>query len=119
MRLVDTGIWIDHLREPDPALFNALDGQDVLTHAYVQGELALGNLGRRGLTFMALLKLPEAIVAKHEEVMELITRRSLHSSGIGYVDAHLVASVLLTPYAKLWTRDRKLAVVADRLGILA
>lgn len=91
----------------------------MLRHPYVEGELALGNLGRRGLTLLALLKLPDSLVATHEEVVGLISRHSLHGSGIGYVDAHLIASTLLTPDAKLWTRDRKLAVVAARLGVLA
>jgi len=88
----------------------------VLCHPFVIGELALGRLGDRGI-LEALADLPRAAVATDSEVLGVIGRRGLADSGIGYLDAHLLAAAMLTPDARLWTRDRRLAAAAERLGL--
>lgn len=117
MILVDTSVWIDHLRSGDAALRGLLDGGAVLGHPWVVGELALGNLGNRGEVLGLLRGLPQASVATAEETLLLIERETLHGAGIGYVDAQLLAAARLTREASLWTRDKRLIVVATRLGV--
>lgn len=117
MILVDTSVWIDHLRGGDLNLARRLDGGEVLGHPLVIGELAMGNLRQRRLILSALEGLPKALVARDDEVMAFIEREALHGLGVGYVDAHLLASARLTPDARLWTRDRRLTEVAERLGV--
>lgn len=117
MILVDTSVWIDHLRNGDAALVRRLETGQVLAHPFVIGELALGNLRLRQSILDALHDLPQALVASDREVLTLIDRHSLAGLGIGYVDAHLLAAVKLTPDARLWTRDRRLSGVAERLGL--
>jgi hypothetical protein len=83
----------------------------------VIGELALGNLRSRDLVLGALQDLPRAVVPSDREVLRVIDRHTLFGLGIGYVDVHLLAAVRMTPEAALWTRDRRLQAVADRLGL--
>jgi predicted nucleic acid-binding protein len=115
--LVDTSIWIEHLRNGEPRLAQLLDANQVLGHAFVVGELALGQLGRRKVILDSLRNLPQAHVASDPEVLRFIETAALHGLGIGYVDAHLLAATRLTPECRLWTRDRKLQGVAERLGV--
>ncbi len=117
MILVDTSIWIDHLRSSDEQLVALLDSGKVLAHPFVTGELALGNLGNRHAVLGALQELPHAKVATSAEVLQFIGEKALYGSGIGYTDAHLLAAVLLTPGSTLWTRDKRLHALASRLGI--
>ena len=119
MILVDTSVWIDYLRARDERLENLLENGRVLTHPFVIGELALGNLRQRALILAALTRLPSATPASDQEVLDFIERHRLFGGGIGYVDAHLLASVGLTADAELWTRDRRLAGVAAGLGVAA
>ncbi|PZA09911.1 VapC toxin family PIN domain ribonuclease [Rhodopseudomonas palustris] len=119
MLLVDTSIWIDHFRKGDSTLSAALGREEVLVHAFVMGELALGHNVHFETIAADLSDLPQATIAVPGEVLRLISRAELGGSGIGYVDAHLVASTLLTPEAQLWTRDKRLKAVADRLSISA
>jgi hypothetical protein len=119
MLLVDTSIWIDHFRKENPRLSAALVRRQVLIHAFVLGELALGRALRFSEIAEDLSDLPNATIATPAEILRLISRAELGSSGIGYVDAHLVASTLLTPGCRLWTRDKKLRAVAERLSIAA
>lgn len=119
MILVDTSVWVDHLRVGSTVLSRMLDDGRVLAHPFVTGEVALGSLRQRHLVLDALRELPQAIVASDSEVFELIERQPLHGLGIGYVDAHLLAAVRLTAGARLWTRDRRLHAVAARLGLAA
>lgn len=119
MILVDSSVWIDHLRSGDPVLGNLLNRGQVLGHPFVVGEVALGSLRQRGAIVAALKALPPATRAGDSEVMTLIEARALHGRGIGFVDAHLLAAVLLTPGARLWTRDRRLSRVAEELGLSA
>jgi predicted nucleic acid-binding protein len=117
--LVDTSVWIEHLRSGDSRLVELLEGRQVLAHPFVVGELALGNIKRRAMILDALGNLPRASVASDDEVLGLIEGRSLFGLGIGYVDVHLLASALLSDDASLWTRDRRLNDVAQRLGVAA
>jgi len=119
MILIDTSVWADHLRAGDATLSGLLDGGEVLGHPFVTGELALGRLRRRELILTALQELPQATVASNEEVLHFIDRQALFGLGIGFVDAHLLASVRLTAHAQLWTRDRRLQTVAAQLGLTA
>lgn len=117
MILVDTSVWVDHLRAGDQALANLLETGTVLAHPFVTGELALGDLRQREIVLSALADLPHANVATDAEVLHFIDRHALFGRGIGYVDAHLLAAVRLSAGATLWTRDKRLHAVADRLGL--
>lgn len=117
MILADTSVWVDHLSQGDLALAAALDRGQVLLHPFVLGEIALGTLRQRRVVLNALGDLPRATVATENEVLQAIDAKSLGGSGIGYVDAHLLASLLLTPGTMLWTRDKRLHGVAAALGL--
>ncbi len=117
MILVDTSIWIDYLRAGEPELVDLLAASQILAHPFVVGEVALGNLNLREQIITMLEELPQAVQARHGEVMDLIIAQKLFGLGIGYVDAHLIASTLLTTGSKLWTRDRRLATAAGRVGV--
>jgi predicted nucleic acid-binding protein len=117
--LVDTSVWIEHLRRGDPKLMTRLEDRKVLGHPFVIGELALSNMRQRQVVLDALGDLPQAIVARDTEVLHFINLEKLHGQGIGYVDAHLLASAMLSHGAALWTRDLKLHTIAVRLGVAA
>jgi predicted nucleic acid-binding protein len=114
--LADTSVWIDPLRTGVPMLVALLENGRVLVHPFVLGELACGNLRNRHEVLDLLGNLPSAPVASDAEALEFIERRSLMGRGIGYIDVHLLAAVVLADDARLWTRDRRLAVVADELN---
>ncbi len=117
MILVDTSIWIDHLSSGDPKLAALLHKGEVQVHPYVIGELALGQLSRRGEILGLLHNLPPPRIATDSEVLTMIEAHRLFGLGIGYLDAHLLAASLLTTGTGLWTRDKRLASVAVQLGI--
>jgi predicted nucleic acid-binding protein len=117
--LADTSVWIDHLRHGDTVLTALLEQGRVLCHPFIVGELALGSLKHRSMLLGALQDLPKAIPADVGEVLAFIEAYALHGRGIGYVDAHLLASVRLTPGASFWTRDRRLKEIASALGLAA
>lgn len=119
MILVDTSVWIDHLRRGDPVLSGLLDEGQILAHPFVTGELALGNLQARDGILSAMRKLPQATVANHDELLHFVNREALSGLGLGYVDAHLLAAVRLMPGATLWTRDKRLRSAAEKLGLAA
>ncbi|MGQ0743862.1 MAG: type II toxin-antitoxin system VapC family toxin [Acidimicrobiales bacterium] len=116
MILVDTSIWVDHLKTGRPDLTAFLDQGLVLGHPWVTGELALGHLVRRSEVLGLLGGIPQAVAATPEEILVLIDRHRLHGTGIGYVDAQLLASTALTPGGRLWTADRRLEAAASRVG---
>lgn len=119
MILVDTSVWIEHFRSANAILSELLDDGEVIGHAFVIGELALGNLRQRDEILLRLRRLRQAVSASHAEVLELIERETLSGRGIGYVDAHLLAAARLTVGSRLWTRDRRLQAVAAQLGLAA
>lgn len=116
MILVDTSIWIDHFRAADDTLARLLRANQILSHPWVRGELALGNLRGRETTQEILRRLRQAALATSAEVSSLIDERRLWGRGIGYVDAQLLASALITP-CQLWTRDQRLARAGAELGV--
>jgi predicted nucleic acid-binding protein len=117
--LIDSGIWIGHLRAGDADVERALMARQVLGHSFVTGELAMGSLRDRETVLGLLQALPQAALASTEEVLDLVEHRRLFSLGLGWVDAHLLASTLLTADARLWTGDRRLHDAASRFGIAA
>ena len=119
MILVDTSVWIDHLRGVDQRLVVLLEDQLVLAHPHVIGELALGQLRQRQTILNDLADLPSANVAADDEVFRFIDENKLYGSGIGYIDAHLLAAVRLTPGASIWTNDRRLQSAAEKLSLAA
>ena len=116
MILVDTSVWVDHLRSGVPQLVALLNRSAVVMHPFVVGELACGSLRNRSALLTLLQDLPSATTATDIEALAFIERRSLHGKGIGYVDVHLLASVALTDGAALWTRDKRLRAAAEVLG---
>jgi len=117
MVLVDTSVWVDYLRTGDAALVGLLQAGRVCCHPMVLGELACGNLQNREQVFGLLADLSGCVEATHEEVLQLINKYALMGKGIGFVDAHLLASCLLTGETQLWTRDKRLAGVAQTIGL--
>jgi hypothetical protein len=117
MILVDTSVWVDHLRASNGMLASLLDAGMVLTHPFIIGELALGNLGQRATVLSALSDLPPTTVANDAEVLHFIDRHTLFGRGIGYIDSHLLAAARLTTGAKLWTRDKRLHGIALQLDL--
>jgi predicted nucleic acid-binding protein len=115
--LVDTSVWVDHLRDGDAALVTVLGQAQALAHPWVTGELALGRLRDRAGVLQLLEQLPQAAVATAGELLAFIEHHKLFGVGIGYVDAQLLASARLTEDAELWTRNRRLHAVAARLGL--
>ena len=116
MVLVDTSVWVSHLRDGNTELASLLNEGRVLCHPFIIGELACGNLKDRAMILSFLQWLPMSIEAEHEEVLYFIENNRLMGKGIGYVDAHLIASAVLTGIP-IWTLDKKLAQVADDLQI--
>ena len=117
MILVDSSIWIAHLRTADARLSSLLNNRRVLSHPFVIGEVALGSMRQREIVLSDLSDLPKAEVADDIEVLGFIGRHNLYGRGIGYVDVHLLASARLTPGATIWTLDRRLNAVASCLGL--
>jgi predicted nucleic acid-binding protein len=116
MVLVDTSVWISHLREANTELVTLLNDGMVLCHPFILGELACGNLKDRTTILSYLGFLPRSTEAEHAEVLVFIETKRLMGKGLGYVDLHLLTSAVLTE-APLWTFDRKLKQAADNLNI--
>ena len=117
MILVDTSVWIDHLRSGDGGLTSLLNDNQAMIHPFVIGELACGNLNNRAEVLSRLRDLPMTPVAADPEVLFFIEQQRLMGRGIGYVDAHLLAAVALISSACLWTRDKQLRAVAASLEL--
>ena len=114
--LVDSSVWVDHLRRGNTRLAYFLTDGDVESHLLVIGELACGNLKRRKEVLSLLGSLPRVPEAEHDEVLSLIESRMLHGRGLGWVDVHLLASAMLG-HTTLWTLDKRLAEQARRLRV--
>ena len=118
MILVDTSVWIDHLRSAESDLSMLLGAGNVLIHPMILGELACGNLPDRTQTLRSMMALPVIGELSHERVVSGIESRELSGRGIGFIDAHLICSVLECQGALLWTRDKRLKRVAEDLGVV-
>ncbi len=116
MMLVDTSVWIDHLRHGDAELATALRAAQVGVHPFVVGELACGNLRARSEVLGLLQALPPIAVATDKEVLFFMDEHALMGRGIGCVDVHLLASARLGGVL-LWTRDKRLQAIATELGL--
>ena len=117
MILVDTSVWVEHVRRGNQLLADLLEQNRVLSHPFVVGEIALA--GFRPEVIASLRKLPRAVVASDDEVLGLIERNCFAGRGVGYVDAHLLASARLTDEATVWTVDKKLRTLVEDLGLSA
>jgi predicted nucleic acid-binding protein len=115
MILADTSIWIRHFRKSDSQLCSLLTNGQVAVHPFILGELACGNLPQRKTTLEDLGRLPGAPACLDREVRDLIESRRLMGKGIGYIDAHLLASSLVSGI-NLWTTDKRLHEIARTLG---
>jgi predicted nucleic acid-binding protein len=115
--LVDTSVWVDHLRAGNKVLGALLETGMVLAHPFVIGELALGHLRQREAVLGALADMPRANVATDGEALDFIDRHALFGRGIGYVDVHLLAAVRLTAGTEFWTNDKRLHGIAVQLGL--
>ena len=116
MILVDRSVWIDHWRRGNSRLATALELGRVVAHPFVISELACGTIPRRLSTLPLLEALPLVLAARHDEVMMLIERHGISGTGLGWVDAHLLASAMLSA-TPLWTLDRPLRRAAERLDV--
>jgi len=116
MVLVDTSVWVSHLRDGNAELANLLNDGKVLCHPLIVGELACGNLKDRAVILSFLQLLPMSIEAEHDEVLSFIENNRLMGKGLGCVDVHLITSAVLTG-VPIWTLDKKLAQAADSLYV--
>jgi predicted nucleic acid-binding protein len=119
MILADTSVWVDHFRKRDAELYRQLQHNNISIHPFVVTELVLGNLPDRQTTIASLDLLPMVKIAQMSEVRRMIDAHSLFQRGIGFVDAHLIASTLITPHTVLWSRDKRLREIAETLGVNA
>ena len=117
--LVDTNIWIDHLRKTEPVLVDLLERDQVCVHQSVITELALGNLKNRSIFLKALERLMIVRNVDDQGVRHLVEERHLWGRGISAVDAALLASVVVTSGVSLWTRDKRRRQAARDVGVLA
>lgn len=117
MVLVDTSVWVDHFRQGVSLLDDLLTSGQVATHPFVIGELACGNFKNRTEIMTLLSNLPSVKVASHEEALHLTESHTLHGSGVGWIDIHLLASASLS-HVPIWTRDTHLKNAAAKLGVV-
>jgi predicted nucleic acid-binding protein len=114
--LVDTSVWIAHLRRRNAELSDQLEAMQVWTHQFVVGELACGNLTRRTELLTSLAALPHAPLVEHESVLHFVNSQRLMGRGLGWIDVHLLASAMLSGLS-FWTLDKRLAAAANSLGL--
>ena len=117
MILVDTSVWIEHLRKPEVKLQELLQNDEVVTHPFVRLELALGSIANREKVLSDLVLLPQVPVAEVDELFSLLELRKLYRRGIGVTDLHLIASALFDKTISIWTRDRRLGEIAEEFGL--
>lgn len=114
--LVDTSVWVDHLRAENTRLYERLLAKEVWTHPFVVGELACGHLSPRRKILRSLTDLPQLPIAGHDQVLDLVDILHLSGRGLGWVDVHLISSAYLAQ-SPLWTLDTRMALVAAELGL--
>jgi hypothetical protein len=117
MILADTSVWADHLRQADGTMKACLDLEEILMHPFVLGELALGSMPKYDMVLDALRTLPAARIAGLDDVLMMVRENKLMGTGIGYIDAHVLASAVIVPDIHLWTRDKRLKRAAERFGV--
>lgn len=117
MTLVDTSVWLDHLNSPVHALARLLQDDGVVTSLLVIGEIAMGQWKQRTVTLFELGRLPRCVASRNEEVLRLVDEHRLFGKGLSFIDVHLLASTLMTPDCRLWTRDKRLRTTAQYFGI--
>jgi predicted nucleic acid-binding protein len=117
MILVDTSVWVDHLRSANAGLIALLERGAVLTHPLIIGELACGNLQNRTALISLWRNLPRITPVTNTEALYFLEQRQLMGKGVGFIDIHLLAAVALQGDSLLWTRDKRLAVLAIQLGL--
>jgi predicted nucleic acid-binding protein len=114
--LVDTSVWVDHLRRRNTRLSELLEATQVWTHPFVIGELACGNLSRQAEVLGLLEALPQAPQVDHHQVLKFIDSWRLNGRGLGWIDVHLLASARLAGLP-FWTLDKRLSEAARQLSI--
>lgn len=117
MILVDTSVWIDHFRAPEQRLADLIRRRSALIHPYVLSEVMIGNLSDWHRTVAGLQTLPRTEILKEDDLIAFVAERKLQGSGLGFVDAELLAITQRLEDAKLWTRDKRLMTAAQALGI--
>lgn len=117
MILVDTSVWIDHLRKHDEQLASLLQIGQVCIHPFVLGEIALGSLHNRQMVIGHLKNLPRIQTTTFEETLFFVEEFQLYSRGIGYVDSQLLAASKMSPGTQLWSRDKRLSKIASELNL--
>jgi predicted nucleic acid-binding protein len=117
--LVDTSVWIDHLRRADVKLQSLLQNDQIITHPFVRLELALGSFANREKVLADLALLPQAPVIAPDELFLLVERKKLHRRGIGLTDLQLICCAVFDHSISIWTRDRRLSEVANELAVRA
>ena len=117
MVLVDTSAWIDHLRKPDLAIESVIRAGELYTHDFVIAELALGSLPNRHQLLGDLRRFPRLAIEAVEEILAFVDAMALPATGIGFVDATLLSAAAKTQNVRIWTRDKRLAAQAERLGL--
>lgn len=116
MILVDTSVWVSHLRAGNEELIALLNNGEVMCHPFIVGELACGNIKNRTAILSLLQLLPMAVQVENEEVLQFIEGNSLMGKGLGYVDIHLSASAVLSG-VPIWTLDKNLSKIIEKLNI--
>ena len=116
MVLVDTSVWVSHLRDGSVGLEKLLNDGEVVCHPFIVGELACGNLKNRHEILAFLQSLPLTILAEDGEVLKFIENRQLMGKGLGYIDVHLIAAAVLTD-VPIWTFDKTLEKITKKIGI--
>jgi len=119
MILIDTSVWIDHLRKPSTRLFTLIDSSQILVHPFVTGELAMGSLHGRGRFLNELDELPQMAILTSKDVIRFVGKHRLYGTGISYIDAHLLAAAHNAEDVQLWTNDKRLHAASARLNIAA
>ncbi len=117
MVLVDTSVWIDHFRKSNQRLIRILENQLVVVHPFIIGELALGSIKNRSDVLNMLGSLPSTPVVREYDILQMIEDRRLFASGIGYTDAHILASALIASDIRIWTHDKRLHTISENLGV--
>jgi predicted nucleic acid-binding protein len=117
MILIDSSVWVDHFRAAEPRIALLAAEETILMHPLVFGELAMGNFARRSTVLRWFENFIPAVQARQDEVLHLVESAQLHGKGLGFIDAHLLASARLMPSATLWTRDKRLLSAAAALGV--